>query len=266
MPADKIVEQTSKDGTPVTLGTPTATDICDAEVLITNNAPSVFPLGVTTVTFTATDDSGNKASESMKVTVVDTTPPVLTAPADATVEQATRDGTVVSLIPTATDICDADVAITSDAPSVFPLGVTTVTFTATDDSGNSASATTRVTVVDTTPPTISVTLSPNTIWSPNHKMVSIRATVTAEDICDAAPVKTLTSITSDEPDDAPGIGDGTTKKDIDADIGTSVFIFKLRAERAGEGDGRVYTVTYTATDASGNPASTSATVVVPLEK
>jgi hypothetical protein len=219
------------------------------------------------VTFTATDDSGNSAFGSMKVTVRDTIPPTLVAPADVTVEQATRAGTVVPLIPTATDICDADVVITSNAPEIFPLGVTSVTFTATDDSGNKASAMTTVTVVDTTPPTISVTLSPNTIWSPNHKMVTIRATVMAEDICDASPVKTLTSITSDEPDDAPGVGDGQTKNDIqEATYNSPDYMFKVRAERDGRFDGRIYTITYTATDASGNSASTTATVVVPLEK
>ena len=264
-PADKVVEQTNAAGTPVTL-TPTATDICDANVEITSDAPSVFPLGVTTVKFKATDDSGNSASASMKVTVKDTTPPVLTVPADVTVEQATRAGTVVPLTATATDICDAAPVVTGNAPAIFPLGDTTVTFTATDASGNKATKTMKVHVVDTTPPVISVTLTPNTMWSPNHKMVNIRATVTATDICDAAPVKTLTKITSNEPDDAPGIGDGSTINDIDAAIGKSVYTFKLRAERSGEGHGRVYVVTYTATDKSGNSASASATVVVPLEK
>ena len=117
---------------------------------------------------------------------------------------------------------------------------------------------------DVTPPDISVTVSPDTLWSPNHKMVDIVATVTVSDICDAAPTMVLTSVTSDEPDDAKGNGDGKTVDDIQgADIGTEDYEFQLRAERAGKGDGRVYTITYTATDASGNSASASATVVVP---
>jgi hypothetical protein len=118
--------------------------------------------------------------------------------------------------------------------------------------------------VDVTPPDISVTVNPDTLWPPNHKMVDIVATVTVSDVCDAAPTVVLTSVTSDEPDDAEGNGDGKTVDDIQgADIGTEDYEFQLRAERAGEGDGRVYIITYTATDASGNSASASATVVVP---
>ncbi|NOQ33611.1 MAG: HYR domain-containing protein [Methanosarcinales archaeon] len=196
----------------------------------------------------------------------DVTPPVITCPGDVTVEQETADGTAVPLTATATDICDADVSITSDAPAVFPLGTTTVTFTATDDSGNSASCSMTVTVVDTTPPDISVTVSPDTLWPPNHKMVDIVATVTVSDICDAAPVVVLTSVTSDEPDDAKGNGDGKTVDDIQAEIGTEDYEFQLRAERAGKGDGRTYTITYTVTDASGNSADASATVVVPHDR
>jgi hypothetical protein len=95
-------------------------------------------------------------------------------------------------------------------------------------------------------------------------MVDITATVTATDICDAAPTVVLTSVTSNEPDDAKGNGDGKTVDDIQgADVGTEDYSFQLRAERAGGGDGRIYTITYRVTDASGNSASASATVVVP---
>ena len=265
-PADVTVEQESAAGTVVPL-TATATDNCDASPTITSDELAIYPLGMTTVTFTATDDSGNSASCSMTVTVQDTTPPVITCPADVTVEQATRDGTVVSLTATATDVCDVDVDITSDAPAIFPLGTTTVTFTATDDSGNSASCSMIVTVEDTTLPDISVVVSPDTLWSPNHKMVDIIATVTVRDICDAAPSVVLTNVTSNELDDAKGRGAGKTVNDIQGiDIGEDDYEFKLRAERDGEGDGRVYTITYTVTDASGNSANESATVVVPYDK
>ena len=77
----------------------------------------------------------------------DTIPPVITCPDDVTVEQETRDGTVVPLTATAIDDCDLDPTITSDELEIYPLGMTTVTFTATDASGNSASCTTTVTVI-----------------------------------------------------------------------------------------------------------------------
>jgi len=160
-PADVEVEQASADGTAVVLGTPTVSDICDADVTVTNDAPALFPLGVTTVTWTATDDSGNSAQATQTVRVVDTTPPTITPPADVEVEQASADGTAVDLgTPTVSDICDADVTVTNDAPALFPLGVTTVTWTATDDSGNSAQATQRVTVTPGEEVTV-VLLAPN---------------------------------------------------------------------------------------------------------
>ena len=73
------------------------------------------------------------------------------------------------------------------------------------------------------------------------------------------PTVTLTSITSNEPDD--GLGDGDTANDIQ--LGATDFDFFVRAERSGLGDGRIYTVTYTVTDGSGNSASASATITVP---
>jgi len=260
VPANIIVEQATLDGTVVPL-VASASDICDVDVEITDDGLAIYPLGGTTVTFTATDDSGNAVSKSMTVTVIDTTPPELTVPDDVVVEQATLDGTVVPLVASASDICDADVEISDDGLAIYPLGVTTVIFTATDDSGNAVSKSMTVTVVDTTPPTISVSVIPDSLWPPNHKMVDIQATVSANDICDASPDVVLTSITSDEPDN--GLGDGDKPNDI---VLTTLFTFKLRSERSGEYDGRVYTITYTATDDSGNSASATDTVIVPLEK
>ena len=256
------VEQESLAGTAVPL-VATATDICDAAPVVTDDAPSIFPLGTTIVTFTAEDASGNRATGTTEVTVEDTTPPVLTLPADVTVEQETLAGTAVPLVATAADICDAAPVVTDDSPSIFPLGTTTVTFTAEDTSGNTATGTTNVTVTDTTPPTISVTVTPEILWPVNHKLVEIEATVIATDICDAAPVITLQSITSNQPDN--DIGDGNTVDDIVLYSGSD-FTFGLRAERSGEGDERIYTVTYVATDASGNSASAQANVTVPHDK
>jgi hypothetical protein len=72
---------------------------------------------------------------------------------------------------------------------------------------------------------------------------------------------TLVSATSNEPDNAPGDADGNTTNDIDqVDLDT----FRLRAERSEAGTGRIYTLTYRATDACGNRTTRSATVTVPL--
>jgi len=130
--------------------------------------------------------------------------------------------------------------------------------------GATASSTTvcQASVTDAVPPTISVSVSPDSLWPPNHHMTDVAAMVTANDNCGAASVA-LESITSSEPDNAPGNGDGDTVNDIqDADFGTADYAFSLRAERAGGNSGRTYTVTYVATDTDGNATSAEAIVTV----
>lgn len=113
--------------------------------------------------------------------------------------------------------------------------------------------------LDTTPPILSVTLSPNTLWPPNDKLVSITANITAKDDYDPAPEIKLESITASEMLGASDIQD--------AQLGTDDRQFSLAAKRAGNNlAGRIYTVTYFATDASGNKSTASATVTVPHDQ
>jgi hypothetical protein len=197
VPADVTVEQESLAGTVVPL-TASATDICDADVDIISDAPATFPLGMTTVTFVATDDSGNTASASMTVTVVDTTPPSVDAGPDITVEQETLAGTEVTLSASVSDICDpSPMIVWSHGPTcVFPLGDTTVTVTATDASGNVGSDTVVVHVVDTTPPELECVeaANPNGEKTPAGKGKGTGQNpdgfyqLFAYDICDPNPV------------------------------------------------------------------------------
>ena len=134
----------------------------DPSPIVTNDAPSAgFPVGTTTVTWTAADGSGNSATATQKVTIKDTTPPSISAPADI---GAVSNGTLtkVSLgTPTVTDIANPSPIVTNDAPSAgFPVGPTIVTWKATDHSGNSANDTQYVTIsttADKTLPVVSVT-------------------------------------------------------------------------------------------------------------
>ena len=105
-------------------------------------------------------------------------------------------------------------------------------------------------------------MAPATLWPPNHKLRTVTVSVTASDICDASPVIRLVSIVSNEPDD--GLGDGDTSQDVQgALLGTDDREFQLRAERSGKGSGRIYTITYSATDASGNVTLRETNVSVP---
>jgi len=125
------------------LTAPSVTDNVDPNPSITNDAPDPLPLGLTTVTWTAKDASNNSSSVTQNVTVVDTTPPIITAVSTF----STIVGAPKSVLPTPTvsDIVDPNPIVTNNAPNNFPLGTTIVTWTATDHSGNFATATTTVT-------------------------------------------------------------------------------------------------------------------------
>jgi len=127
---------------PLAIGTATATDIFD--VIVTSDAPvDGYPLGETIVGWTATDIHDNAIGGDQRVTVVDTTPPVLDVPADLSV-LATGPSTQVDLgNATATDIFEP-VNVTNDAPAGFGPGFTVVTWTAVDANDNVSSRTQNV--------------------------------------------------------------------------------------------------------------------------
>ena len=154
-PSDIIAEATGLSSTMIELGEATAHDLMGI-ASVTEHLPSFFVLGETTVTWTATDISGNSASVTQTVTIVDTTAPSITAPDSITAEATSANSNVVSLNnPVSSDLVDTP-SISNNAPDIFPLGETTVTWTATDISGNSASVTQTVTIVDTTAPELTM--------------------------------------------------------------------------------------------------------------
>ncbi len=270
-PASVVEECTSPAGAIVTYSV-TATDDCDPTPTTTCTPPSgsLFPIAVTPTICESLDAVDNTGTCSFNVTVQDTTDPVLVCPDDITVECTGNCGIEASDPQLAgffagvmvSDVCDSSPTLVNDAPSFFMLGATPVTWTATDDHMNSTTCTAIVTVEDTIPPEITASLSRTTLWPPNHKLVEIAATVEVFDICDPNAGFVLTSITSDEPEN--GLGDGDTAPDIvDADFGTADTSFQLRSERSGTGDGRTYTITYTASDKSGNTTPVVVEVVVP---
>jgi len=135
--------------TGVGLGTPTVDDNCPGVGTPTNDASTQFPKGNTTVTWTVQDAAGNEAICTQTVTVEDNEDPTIVCPADVNVACPQE---VVLGQATAADNCDSDVDMANDAPDTFPYGVTTVTWTATDDAGNRATCTQQVTVKDTEAP------------------------------------------------------------------------------------------------------------------
>ena len=155
LPVDDLTyEATAMDENIVYLDNLSVSDI--QEVTITNNAPEFFPLGETIVTWTATDIVGNTSTMEQKVIVVDTTTPDLTIPEDQIVEATSIEETLVEIGEAeAYDITGIS-SISNNAPEMFSLGSTVVTWVSIDSNGNATTFEQTITIVDTTPPSIFV--------------------------------------------------------------------------------------------------------------
>jgi uncharacterized repeat protein (TIGR03803 family) len=268
LPLGILTEATGPSGATVTYNVTASDNLGVPTVSCSPPSGSVFAIATTTVECAATDSTGLTTEGSFTVHVMDTTGPVITVPANIVVVTTNLTGTNVTYpAVTAFDAVDLGRDVTCDhaSGSFFSVGTTTVTCKSKDSRGNESTNTFTVTVT-TKPPTLKVTLSPGVLWPPNHKMVTIKATIVATS--DAGPVNVvLVGITSNEPDN--GLGDGDTVDDIQGESpGTNDREFQVRAERSGKGKDRVYTVTYKAVLVS-NPSvttTTTATVTVPHDQ
>jgi len=151
-PADVVVEcnAAGAGAQPVALGSPAVSDDRDVVLRISNDAPPSFPVGTTTVTWTATDLAGNTATAEQRVIVHDSLPPVFPEAIDAlSVTANDPDGTAVTLVaPVAIDACDGTIFATTDATlDTLPIGETVVLWVAADASGHVATATQAISVV-----------------------------------------------------------------------------------------------------------------------
>jgi hypothetical protein len=211
---------------------PTITDNCPGLVVTsTHNSGDVFPKGTTTVTYTATDESGNTSTCSFTVTVNDNELPVISG-CPSNMVKSTDPGVCTAVVtwtvPTASDNCPGVILTsTHNSGASFPKGTTTVTYTATDMSGNTTTCSFTVTVNDTELPVISACPS-NIVKNTDAGVCTAVVTWTAPTASDNCPGVTLTSTHNS----GASFPKGTT------------------------------TVTYTATDMSGNTTTCSFTVTV----
>ncbi|MEP5502816.1 MAG: HYR domain-containing protein [Algibacter sp.] len=229
------VDLANCSSTSVDLGLPTASDNCGIDT-IENDAPTIFPLGDTTVTWTVTDTAGLTNSCLQTVTVIDNIDPSITCPIDvfATADTGLCTASNVDLGTPTTSDCVVS-TVDNNAPPIFPLGETTVTWTVTDGSGNTASCTQKVTITDDELPTIScpadVTANTSDDAIGNCSTTVALGTPTADDNCSVDTIITqVNNIT----------------------INPATFEFGL-----GE-----TTVTWIVTDGSGNTASCTQKVTI----
>ena len=236
------------------LAAASASDAEDGVLIVSNDAPASFPLGTTTVTFTATDACGLVATATATVIIeeepVPNTAPTLTPPAPITVTAGLCASSVPALNPavesflssaTATDAEDGNLRwyITTNAPRDFQLGNTLVTFTVTD-SGNPSG--TRITTIGTS--TVSVNAAPNTaptLTAPAPITVTVTFGTPSLAASDPAIAAFLAAASASDPED----GNVLISHDAPASfpLGTT-------------------TVTFTATDACGLIATATATVTI----
>jgi uncharacterized lipoprotein YddW (UPF0748 family) len=216
-------------------------------------------------TVTALDRFHN---ESIPSNVTDYAPPTITCPDNQTVQVDAACTVTVpdyrSLAIVSDDVTPVNQLTITQTPAAGTIltgtGTHNITLTATDAAGKSASCSFTVTAADTIAPTISaISADPAVLLSPNHKMRDITVLYTLNDNCGTA-TSTL-SVSSNE----PGNGKGDGNKEPDYKVIDAHHV-QLRAERLGNGDGRIYTITITATDAAGNVSKQDVVVTVPHDQ
>jgi len=231
-------------------------------VKLSQSPAAPYKLGTTLVTLTVTEPEGLSSTCTANVVVVDQQKPDISCPSPVA-ECTGPTGAVVTFSDTVSDNCPGvqDLGCTPPSGSTFPLGMTPFTCNAKDTSGNTNSCSAKVTVQDTTPPTVKESLALTLLWPPNHDLVNVGLGASVKDICDPSPV-TKVQVFGNE-DDETATGDGNFSPDA-KNIGLSTL--RLREERKGDGLGRIYLIVVKATDASGNVGFDCGTAVVPHDQ
>lgn len=219
---------------------------------------SFFPVGTTRVVATS-PVTGDTTSFAVIVTDVEA-PKITSCPAGVTVNCAALVPAVNTSSVTATDNCSVTVSHVSDViTNQTCANKYTIkrTYKAEDPSGNITYCEQLITVDDKTAPQINgFGLSQYSLWAPDHRMRDITVNYTIVDNCISSPNVTI-NITSNEP--VNGTADGDTDPDWQV---IDLHHIKLRAERASNGNGRIYTVTITVNDGCNPPVSQSKQVFV----
>lgn len=165
------------------------------DILLEQSPAGPYPLGTTTVTLTVTDSYGATDSATATVTVVDTTPPTLTPPPNQVVDATAPTGATVHYPPATANDCSGSVNVgySQAAGTVFPIGTTTITVTATDLAGNTTTRTFTVKVNSPAEQTqeliteiAALPVNPGTITSLTTKLDAVLAALASDQSLAAA--------------------------------------------------------------------------------
>ncbi|MFP5263111.1 MAG: alpha-amylase family glycosyl hydrolase [Blastocatellia bacterium] len=237
-----------------------------ATVVAGSNAQvTVSGEGSTTVSVRAIDAAGNVSAVESREIRIDVTRPNMTCPAAVTVSAGQSCQSPVpnvsQSVAASDNLTPAGSLTIKQSPAAGTMvgaGAHVITVTATDRAGNSNTCATVLNVIDDAPPTVTAVGVDKPVLRPaNHKMVSVRVNYLAVDNC--GPVTCALGVSSNEP--VNGTDDGDTAPDWEVVDAHNV---RLRSERAGAAGGRVYTITVTCSDPSGNSTVKTVTVTVPL--
>ncbi|SDS28819.1 gliding motility-associated C-terminal domain-containing protein [Formosa sp. Hel1_31_208] len=274
----KIDIECTESTDPSNTGQATATEACgNVTITYTDNTTVVCGNAVIIIrTWTATDDCGNFESDDQTITVVDTVNPTLVVPADVTIECAESTDPADTGSATAADTC-GNVTVTYADASVPGCGNTQIitrTWTATDDCDNSVSEDQIITVVDTTPPSLTIpadvtvectdpinpTATGNATGSDNCGVVDIKYTDSLTDECGFTHIYTRTWTATDE------CGNSVSENQIITVVDTTEPTLSVPADttiECTESADPAETGSATASDTCGNATVTYADTSVP---
>jgi len=238
-PANVTAEATGPNGATVNPGQATASDLAGAVTITRTPTGNQFAVGATPITWKGTDAAGNFSTATQLVTVVDTTGPSVSVPANIIAEATSASGAVVTFSVSATDLVDGPTVVTCTPASgaTFAFGTTPVNCTSNDAHNNPGTGSFTVTARDTMAPVVTL-LTP----SPSDFIATAPSTVTVDvQVADAGGASTVTinSVSA-------------------TNVGPTAQGTRWRANVTGPAAGAALTITAHATDRGGLQGSTSA--------
>jgi hypothetical protein len=213
----------------------------NAEATTIVSVDSIPPTTTAVVSALPNAAGWNNSNVTINLTSVDN-------PGGSGVKQITYSASGAQTIPN-TVVAGASISFDIDTE-----GITTITFSGTDNAGNIETARTMTLNIDKTPPAMTCSANPNVLWPPNNQLAPINVSVNVTDSLSGSSGFNLVSVTSSEPDS--GLGD------IQGFVGSGSTSGQLRAQRLGSGSGRTYTFVYSGADRAGNATSCATTVAV----